>query len=55
MNQTPWWKKLSTQSMFKRRPNRFIELLTQQAQLTEEGLVALVAYFEKPNKRRAWL
>jgi uncharacterized protein len=39
--------------MFKRRPNRFIELLDQQAQLTEEGMNALVAYFEKPTKRRA--
>lgn len=39
--------------MFKRRPNRFIELLIQQAQLTEEGMNALVAYFEKPTKRRA--
>jgi predicted phosphate transport protein (TIGR00153 family) len=53
MKPTPWWKKFNLQTIFKRRPNRFIDLLTQQAQLTEEGLNALVAYFEKPNKRRA--
>ena len=53
MKKTPWWKKINLQTIFRQRPNRFIELLTQQAQLTEEGLVALVAYFEKPTKRRA--
>jgi uncharacterized protein Yka (UPF0111/DUF47 family) len=53
MDKTPWWKKLSLGALFKRRPNRFIELLSQQAQITEEGLAALVAYFEKPTKRRA--
>jgi len=53
MKKTPWWKKINLQTTFRRRPNRFIELLTQQAQLTEEGLTALVAYFEKPTKRRA--
>ncbi|HEY5671340.1 MAG TPA: DUF47 family protein [Anaerolineales bacterium] len=53
MKKSPWWKKFNFQSVFKRRPNRFIELLTQQAQITEEGLTALVAYFEKPTKRRA--
>ncbi len=53
MDPKPWWKKISLRSLFKRRPNRFIELLTQQAQITEEGLEALVAYFEKPTKRRA--
>jgi len=50
---TPWWKKIKISNLFKRRPNRFIELLIQQAQLTEEGMTALVAYFEKPNKRRS--
>jgi predicted phosphate transport protein (TIGR00153 family) len=50
---TPWWKKLTPENLFKRRPNRFIELLIQQAQLTEEGMTALVAYFDKPTKRRA--
>src|SRR5512143_3940566 len=50
---TPFWKKLSLREAFKRKPNRFIDLLSQQAQLTEEGMNALVAYFDKPNKRRA--
>jgi uncharacterized protein len=45
--------KFSFRKLFHREPNRFINLLTQQARLTEEGLQALVAYFEKPNKKRA--
>jgi len=49
----PFWKKLSLKNLFQRRPNRFIELLTQQAQLTVEGMEALNAYFEKPTRRRA--
>ncbi|MCI0519691.1 MAG: DUF47 family protein [Chloroflexi bacterium] len=53
MKSTPWWKKFTLSEVFKRRPNRFIELLVQQAQLTEEGMTALVAYFEKPNRRRS--
>lgn len=53
MKKTPFWKKLNFKDMFKRRPNRFIELLTQQAELTVEGMNALALYFEKPNKRRA--
>jgi predicted phosphate transport protein (TIGR00153 family) len=53
MKKTPFWKKINLRDVFKRRPNRFIELLNQQAQLTEEGMAALVAYFEKPTKRRA--
>ncbi|MDD5466456.1 MAG: hypothetical protein PHS96_01490, partial [Anaerolineales bacterium] len=53
MKKTPFWKKLNFRDLFKRRPNRFIELLTQQAQLTVEGMNALALYFEKPNKRRA--
>jgi predicted phosphate transport protein (TIGR00153 family) len=53
MKKTPFWKKLNFKELFSRKPNRFIELLTQQAQLTEEGMTALVAYFEKPNKRRS--
>jgi hypothetical protein len=53
MKSTPWWKKFTLSEVFKRRPNRFIELLSQQAQLTEEGMTALVAYFEKPNRRRS--
>lgn len=50
---TPFWKKFSLKNLFQRRPNRFIELLTQQAQLTVEGMEALNAYFEKPTRRRA--
>lgn len=53
MKSTPWWKKIKITNPFQKKPNRFIELLTQQAQLNEEGLIALVAYFEKPTKRRA--
>lgn len=53
MKKTPFWKRIRPKNWFKRRPNRFNELLTQQAKLTEEGMNALVAYFEKPNKRRA--
>ena len=53
MKTTPWYKKIKFTNPFKRKPNRFIELLVQQATLTEEGMTALVAYFEKPTKRRA--
>jgi len=53
MKATPWWKKIKFSNPFQKKPNRFIELLTQQAKLNEEGLAALVAYFEKPTKRRA--
>jgi hypothetical protein len=53
MKSTPWYKKLTSINIFKKRPNRFIELLTEQASLTEQGLVALVSYFEKPSKRRS--
>ncbi len=53
MKKTPWWKKIKITNPFQKKPNRFIELLTQQAQLTEEGMTALVSYFEKPTKRRA--
>lgn len=50
---TPFWKKLSIKNIFKRGPDRFVELLTQQAALTEEGMNALVQYFDKPSKGRA--
>jgi len=50
---TPWWKKLRPGEMFRRKPNRFIELLIDQARLTVEGMDGLVAYFDKPSKRRA--
>ncbi len=53
MKNTPWWKKIKIPNLFQKKPNRFIELLVQQARLTEDGMTALVAYFEKPNKRRA--
>jgi len=53
MKKTPFWKKISFKNIFHRRPNRFIELLVQQASLTEEGMAALVSYFEKPTKRRS--
>ena len=53
MKKTPFWKKISFKNIFHRRPNRFIELLVQQANLTEEGMNALVSYFEKPTKRRS--
>lgn len=46
-------KKFSLRGMFQRKPNRFIDLLIQQAKLSEDGMVALVAYLEKPTKRRA--
>ena len=46
-------KKFSLKGMFQRKPNRFIDLLIQQAKLSEDAMVALNAYFEKPTKRRA--
>jgi predicted phosphate transport protein (TIGR00153 family) len=49
----PWWKKIRLGSIFKKKPNRFIELLIDQSRITVEGMEALVAYFEKPTKRRA--
>lgn len=45
--------KINLREIFRRKPNRFVELLIQQAQLTKEGMDALVAYFDKPTKRRA--
>lgn len=53
MTKTPFWKKIKLRDVFKRKPNRFIELLAQQAELTEQGMKALTLYFEKPTKRRA--
>jgi predicted phosphate transport protein (TIGR00153 family) len=53
VNKTPFWKKIKIKELFKRKPNRFIELLVQQATTTEEGMKALITYFEKPNKRHA--
>ncbi|MEA3339296.1 MAG: DUF47 family protein [Chloroflexota bacterium] len=37
----------------KPRPNRFIQLLIQQADYTVQGVEALLQYLEKPNKERA--
>ena len=50
---TPWWKKFRLRDLFKRKPNRFIDLLIDQSRVTVEGMDALVAYFDKPTKRRA--
>jgi len=50
---TPWWKKVRLGDMFQRKPNHLISLLIEQARITEEGMNALVSYFEKPSKRRA--
>ncbi len=37
----------------KPRPNRFIQLLIQQADYTVQGVEALLQYLEKPSKERA--
>jgi predicted phosphate transport protein (TIGR00153 family) len=50
---TPWWKKIRVRDIFRRKPNRFVELLVEQSRITLEGMDALVSYFEKPTKRRA--
>jgi uncharacterized protein Yka (UPF0111/DUF47 family) len=46
-------KKFDLRKLIKRRPDRFTELLISQAELTFDGLNGLVAYFEKPSKKRA--
>ena len=38
---------------FKRRPDRFIELLLQQAEYTVQGTEALSEYLEHPSEERA--
>jgi uncharacterized protein len=38
---------------FRRKPNRFIELLLQQADFTVQGTEALLEYLHKPNKSHA--
>jgi hypothetical protein len=50
---TPWWKKIRLPDLFKRKPNRFLELLIDQARITVQGMDALVDYFLKPSRRRA--
>jgi len=46
-------KKFDPRRLFKRRPDRFSELLVSQAELTMDGMNALVAYFDKPSKKRS--
>lgn len=50
---TPLWKKLSLKNLLQQKPDRFVELLIQQASLTEEGMRALVDYFRNPNEQNA--
>ncbi len=50
---TPLWKKISFKNLFRQSPNRFVELLCQQAALTEDGMRALVDYFDNPDKPHA--
>ncbi len=39
--------------LFKPRPNRFIQLLIQQAEYTEKGVNALVEYLDNPSEEHA--
>jgi len=39
--------------MFKPRPDRFIQLLIEQAEFTVRGMEALYEYLESPSKRKA--
>ncbi len=41
------------QRFLKPRPNRFIQLLLQQAEFTVQGTEALVGYLNKPSEKRA--
>lgn len=41
------------QHLFKKQPNRFVQLLIQQAEYTLKGMEALTAYMDKPSKERA--
>ncbi|MFZ5809242.1 MAG: DUF47 domain-containing protein [Chloroflexota bacterium] len=50
---TPLWKKLTFKNLFQSKPDRFVELLIQQAALTEEGMRALVEYFRNPQALQA--
>jgi len=40
-------------NIFKRRPDRFIQLLLQQAEFTVQGMEALRDYLEHPSQERA--
>jgi uncharacterized protein Yka (UPF0111/DUF47 family) len=46
-------KKFDLRRLIKRRPDRFTELLISQAELTMDGMNGLVAYFDKPSKKRS--
>ena len=46
----PWWKKLRPSEMFKRKPNRFIELLIDQARLTVEGMDGSGSLFRQTDQ-----
>ena len=39
--------------LFKRRPDRFIQLLEEQAEFAVLGMEALLSYLEKPSSKRA--
>jgi predicted phosphate transport protein (TIGR00153 family) len=41
------------QRLFKKQPNRFVQLLIQQAEYTLKGMEALIAYMDDPSKERA--
>jgi predicted phosphate transport protein (TIGR00153 family) len=41
------------QRLFKKQPDRFVQLLVQQAEYTLKGMEALTAYMDKPSKERA--
>jgi predicted phosphate transport protein (TIGR00153 family) len=41
------------QRLFKKQPDRFVQLLIQQAEYTLKGMEALIAYMDKPSKERA--
>ena len=41
------------QRLFKKQPNRFVQLLIQQAEYTFKGMEALTAYMDDPSKERA--
>jgi predicted phosphate transport protein (TIGR00153 family) len=41
------------QRLFKKQPNRFVQLLIQQAEYTFKGMEALTAYMDNPSKERA--
>jgi predicted phosphate transport protein (TIGR00153 family) len=41
------------QRLFKKQPDRFVQLLIQQAEYTLKGMEALTAYMDKPSKERA--